>query len=253
MSIEQRRARASRPAPSTPARSPTPRPARSSRRSRCRRRSPRTASASTRASSTRARATRPAPRSRRASPRSKAPRTASRSPAAWRPRTTSCACSRPGDRIAARQRRLRRHVPAHLQGVRARSAITWTRGRPHRPRRARRRLAATTPRMVWLETPTNPLLTCFDIEAIADGRPRARRAGASSTTPSPRRTCSSRSTLGADIVVHSATKYLGGHSDVVGGFVAVDDDDARRSRCGSPRTRPARCRRRSTATSCCAA
>ena len=46
-----------------------------------------------------------------------------------------------------------------------------------------------------------------------------------STTRSPPRTCSSRSTLGADVVVHSATKYLGGHSDVVGGFVAVDDDE----------------------------
>ena len=46
-----------------------------------------------------------------------------------------------------------------------------------------------------------------------------------STTRSPRRTSSSRCALGADIVVHSATKYLGGHSDVVGGFVAVDDDE----------------------------
>ena len=46
--------------------------------------------------------------------------------------------------------------------------------------------------MVWLETPTNPLLTCFDIEAVADDRPRPRGAGGASTTRSPRRTCSSR-------------------------------------------------------------
>ena len=62
-------------------------------------------------------------------------------------------------------------------------------------------------------------------------RPRATARSSWSTTPSPRRTCSSRSSLGADVVVHSATKYLGGHSDVVGGFVALDDDElADRSR-----------------------
>ncbi|WP_420450740.1 cystathionine gamma-synthase [Ilumatobacter sp.] len=76
--------------------------------------------------------------------------------------------------------------------------------------------------MVWLETPTNPLLTCVDIEAIADV---ARERGAllvvdnTFATPYLQRPI----TLGADIVVHSSTKYLGGHSDVVGGFVAVDD------------------------------
>jgi cystathionine gamma-synthase len=78
-------------------------------------------------------------------------------------------------------------------------------------------------RMVWLETPTNPLLTCVDIEAVADV---AHRHGAlvvvdnTFATPYLQQPLS----LGADIVVHSATKYLGGHSDVVGGFVALDDD-----------------------------
>ena len=78
--------------------------------------------------------------------------------------------------------------------------------------------------LVWLETPTNPLLTCFDIEAIAE----IAHAGArwwSSTTRSPRRTCSSRSRSAPTSSLHSATKYLGGHSDVVGGFLAVDDDE----------------------------
>jgi cystathionine gamma-synthase len=78
--------------------------------------------------------------------------------------------------------------------------------------------------MVWLETPTNPLLTCFDIDAIAT---IAHRNGAivvvdnTFATPYLQRPL----TLGADVVVHSATKYLGGHSDVVGGVVAVDDGD----------------------------
>jgi cystathionine gamma-synthase len=77
--------------------------------------------------------------------------------------------------------------------------------------------------MVWLETPTNPLLTCVDIEAVAAV---AREHGAlvvvdnTFATPYLQQPLS----LGADVVVHSATKYLGGHSDVVGGFVAVDDD-----------------------------
>ena len=77
--------------------------------------------------------------------------------------------------------------------------------------------------MVWLETPTNPLLTCIDIEAVAA---IAHAHGAlvvvdnTFATPYLQRPL----TLDADVVVHSATKYLGGHSDVVGGFVAVDDD-----------------------------
>lgn len=77
--------------------------------------------------------------------------------------------------------------------------------------------------MVWLETPTNPLLTCIDIEAIAA---LAHERGAlvvvdnTFATPYLQRPLAH----GADIVVHSATKYLGGHSDVVGGFLALDDD-----------------------------
>lgn len=76
--------------------------------------------------------------------------------------------------------------------------------------------------MVWLETPTNPLLRCVDIEAVSD---LAHRHGAlvcvdnTFATPALQRPLA----LGADVVVHSATKYLGGHSDVVGGFVALAD------------------------------
>ena len=87
-------------------------------------------------------------------------------------------------------------------------------------------LAANWPadtRLVWLETPTNPLLTCIDIEAVAAV---AHAHGAlvvvdnTFATPFLQQPLS----LGADIVVHSVTKYLGGHSDVVGGFLALDDD-----------------------------
>lgn len=78
--------------------------------------------------------------------------------------------------------------------------------------------------MIWLETPTNPLLTCFDIEAIAA---IAHRRGAivvvdnTFATPYLQQPIN----LGADLVVHSATKYLGGHSDVVGGFIATSNDE----------------------------
>jgi cystathionine beta-lyase/cystathionine gamma-synthase len=77
-------------------------------------------------------------------------------------------------------------------------------------------------RMVWLETPTNPLLNVVDIRAAAEA---ARAVGAvvvvdnTFATPYLQRPLE----LGADVVVHSTTKYLGGHSDVVGGFAATND------------------------------
>ncbi|MDY7104453.1 MAG: cystathionine gamma-synthase [Actinomycetota bacterium] len=79
-------------------------------------------------------------------------------------------------------------------------------------------------RVVWLETPTNPLLRVVDIAAVAEV---AHRHGArcvvdnTFATPYLQQPLS----LGADAVVHSTTKYLGGHSDVVGGFVATSDDE----------------------------
>src|SRR5579884_1615322 len=73
-------------------------------------------------------------------------------------------------------------------------------------------------RLVWIETPTNPLLQIVDIAAIAE---IAHRAGAKlavdNTFASPYLQQPIR--LGADVVVHSTTKYLGGHSDVIGGAV----------------------------------
>lgn len=96
-------------------------------------------------------------------------------------------------------------------------------------------------RMIWIETPTNPLLKVADIaaiaglrddvEATAQGRLRRKEDDPAGTplhivvdntfaSPYLQRPLA----LGADIVVHSATKYLGGHSDVVNGLIVLDDD-----------------------------
>src|SRR3546814_20593614 len=77
--------------------------------------------------------------------------------------------------------------------------------------------------MVWLETPSNPWLRIVDIEAIsalAHSRDAVVVVDNTFATPALQQPLA----LGADIVVHSATKYLGGHSDVVGGFVATSAD-----------------------------
>jgi cystathionine gamma-synthase len=77
-------------------------------------------------------------------------------------------------------------------------------------------------RLVWIETPTNPLLNLVDIEVVADA---AHTVGAllvvdnTFATPYLQRPLE----LGADVVLHSTTKYLGGHSDLIGGFTATND------------------------------
>jgi cystathionine beta-lyase/cystathionine gamma-synthase len=77
-------------------------------------------------------------------------------------------------------------------------------------------------RIVWLETPTNPLLNVIDVRAAAEA---AHAAGAlvvvDNTFASPY--LQQPLALGADVVLHSTTKYLGGHSDLIGGFVATND------------------------------
>jgi len=78
-------------------------------------------------------------------------------------------------------------------------------------------------RLVWIESPTNPLLKLVDLTAIAA---LAKKSGAlvvvdnTFATPYLQRPLE----LGADIVMHSATKFINGHSDMVGGIVAVNDD-----------------------------
>ena len=86
--------------------------------------------------------------------------------------------------------------------------------------------AAITPetKLVWLETPTNPLLKIVDIEAIAKiAKKHGITVGCDNTFASPY--CQRPLDHGADIVMHSATKYLGGHSDVIGGVLVVNNKD----------------------------
>ena len=85
-----------------------------------------------------------------------------------------------------------------------------------------RSLITPATKMVWLETPTNPMLNVLDIKALAA---EAAKVGAmvvvdnTFATPYLQRPLE----LGAHIVLHSATKYLGGHSDVILGLLAVAD------------------------------
>jgi cystathionine gamma-synthase len=77
-------------------------------------------------------------------------------------------------------------------------------------------------RMVWIETPTNPALSIVDIAAVSRlAHGRTARVVVDNTFATPY--LQQPLALGADAVVHSSTKYLGGHSDVVGGFIALHD------------------------------
>ena len=79
-------------------------------------------------------------------------------------------------------------------------------------------------KIVWMETPTNPLLTVFDIEAIAEvTHKNGAKLVVDNTFASPYLQQPLRH--GADLVIHSTTKYIGGHSDTVGGFAATSDEE----------------------------
>jgi cystathionine gamma-synthase len=79
-------------------------------------------------------------------------------------------------------------------------------------------------RMVWIETPSNPLLSIVEIESLAAfAHDRGALVVVDNTFATPY--LQQPLKWGADVVVHSSTKYLGGHSDVVGGMVATDDDE----------------------------
>lgn len=110
-----------------------------------------------------------------------------------------------------------------ISRVHAPAGLTWSAFDLGEPGELAARWPAGT-KMVWLESPTNPLLATFDIGHLADiAHARGAIVVVDNTfaTPYYQRPLE----LGADVVVHSATKYLGGHSDVVGGFVAMNDDD----------------------------
>jgi len=87
--------------------------------------------------------------------------------------------------------------------------------------------AAVTPdtKLIWVETPTNPLLSIADIAGIAEiaGTQQSTKVLVDNTFASP--ALQQPLTLGADIVLHSTTKYIGGHSDVVGGALVTNDEE----------------------------
>ena len=86
--------------------------------------------------------------------------------------------------------------------------------------------AVITPqtRLIWVETPTNPLLSIVDIAAIAEvGKQNSAKVLVDNTFASP--ALQRPLTLGADVVLHSTTKYIGGHSDVVGGALVTNDNE----------------------------
>ena len=78
-------------------------------------------------------------------------------------------------------------------------------------------------KMIWLESPTNPLLKICDISAIAAEKPKGALLVVDSTFASPY--FQSPLDLGADIVIHSATKYIGGHSDCLAGLIVFNKED----------------------------
>ena len=99
------------------------------------------------------------------------------------------------------------HTPVHLADLKAvRAAVT------------------SSTRMIWVETPTNPLLSIADIAAIAEiGHAAGATVLVDNTFASP--ALQQPLALGADIVLHSTTKYIGGHSDVVGGALITDSEE----------------------------
>ncbi len=115
-----------------------------------------------------------------------------------------------------------------ISKVFGRAGITWSAHDLTDPSELDRNWPDAT-KLVWVETPTNPLLTVVDIKAVAAvvakraeaGGPAGPRLVVDNTFATPY--LQQPLAHGADIVVHSTTKYLGGHSDVVGGFVATND------------------------------
>jgi cystathionine gamma-lyase len=91
------------------------------------------------------------------------------------------------------------------------------------PARVERALRPET-KLVWIESPTNPMLKLVDLAAVAAiARARGARTVVDNTFATP---CFQRPlALGIDVVVHSTTKYLNGHSDVIGGAIVTSDDD----------------------------
>ncbi len=110
-----------------------------------------------------------------------------------------------------------------ISAVLAPAGIEWSAADLTDPEELRAALRPQT-KIVWVETPTNPLLNVVDIAAVAEV---AHGGGAKLVVDNTFATPYLQQPLGqgADVVVHSTTKYCGGHSDVVGGFIATNDTE----------------------------
>jgi len=132
------------------------------------------------------------------------------------------AACRPGDHVV---------IPNDAYGgtfrlfskVAERWGLTWTAAHLSNVDETRRAIRDNT-RLIWVETPTNPLLGIADIATLAQvAHERDALLVVDNTFASPY--LQQPLALGADVVVHSTTKYVGGHSDVVGGALVVNDDE----------------------------
>ena len=110
-----------------------------------------------------------------------------------------------------------------ISQVTTRAGVTWNAADLTDPAALDRDWNPAT-KVVWMETPTNPLLTVFDIAAIAEV---THKNGAKLVVDNTFATPYLQQPIehGADLVIHSTTKYIGGHSDVVGGFAATNDEE----------------------------
>lgn len=109
-----------------------------------------------------------------------------------------------------------------FEGVFKRYGIEFTYADAREPANIHSAIRPST-KLVWIETPTNPLLQLVDIAAVAEITGDRIPLVVDNTFASP--ALQNPLDLGADIVVHSTAKYLGGHSDVIGGAVVVSDEE----------------------------
>ena len=147
-------------------------------------------------------------------------RQASRSGPEWPPSMRHCSRScRAGDRIVCTQA-VYGSTRALLSHVFGRLGVDVAYVDPTDLPRSRRRSTYGRRRVLYMETISNPSIVVADIERLAELAHAARRQRRRRQHVRLARTCAGRSTLGADLVVESATKWLGGHSDVIAGVVA---------------------------------
>ena len=127
---------------------------------------------------------------------------------------------RPGDHVIAAED-LYGGTYRYFENVAKPGGISFTYVDGRQPEEFERAVQATT-RLVWIETPTNPLLQLVDIAAVAAiCKARGLRLAVDNTFATP--FFQQPLALGADIAVYSTTKYIGGHSDAVGGAVITSD------------------------------